>query len=130
MTEQKERFPIWKELTKRQKYFQLLGVPILIYIGLYLSYQLLIYLFHIELQDPVAMEVLPIAIGTSIGHWIILIYPAKTDNDSNKPKKGIKEYIKQYVIKGTAFQRGMFILYSLCAMILIIIVWLTITGRL
>lgn len=103
MTEQKEGFSIQEKLTKRQKYFQFIGVPILLYIVFYLFYQLLIHFFHMETHDSLTLETLAVTLGVSIVHWIGLVYPSKPASESTKSNKSLKEYIKQYVIKGTSF---------------------------
>src|SRR5690625_4374111 len=119
-----------RKLTKKQKCYHFICFPIMSFISFYLLISLLSYLFKGRLltssEDVIYM--LAGAIGFSIMHWIDLVYPPRPRKDPNKRKKGLKEYIQQYVIEGSPFNKIIIMIYIISVSLVIVIVWLTIIG--
>lgn len=116
------------KLTKKQKLVHFLFVPILSFPSIYLFYYILSYLFNRDMPPIIVTSAA--AIGFTIAHWINLLYPPRPHNDSKKPKKSLKEYIAQYVIKGSTFNKIMVTIYALSALTVIMVIWLSIIGYL
>ncbi|MBY7144495.1 hypothetical protein KFZ56_15840 [Virgibacillus sp. NKC19-3] len=116
-----------EKLTRKQKFFHFLFIPILSFPAFYILYYLLSSLFQKEM--PTVMTILATAIGVSIVHWINVVYPPPP-HDSKEHKKSFKEYIKQYIINGSVFHKLMVMIYSLSVIIVIVVIWLYGTSAL
>lgn len=120
-----------KNTITKSKRFYFLYLPILYFLGFYLFYLLLTYLFTEKSLTSPELIYLPLlnAIVISLIHWgqdwIDKISPKPRNNH---PKKSIKELKQQYVVNGTPFNKLMMIVYSICIIIVIIIISLTIIG--
>src|SRR5690625_2164986 len=121
-----------KKTTRKQKFFHFFCVPILTFVALYIIFFLIIYLFKGEfLTSPEdVIQISAGAVGIAIAHWIDFFYPPKPSSDSNERKKGLKEYVKQYILEGSPINRFMLMIYSLSIIIVMVIVSLRIIGYL
>lgn len=122
-------------MTKRQKLFHYIGNPVLAFIGFYFFMSIIGFLFKDEslmsLDSERVLLALASAIGVSIvkwiGSWVESISPPKERSDS---KKTLKEYINQYVTKGSSFNKLMIIIYTLAIISVVLVISLYIIGYL
>ena len=121
-----------KKITIKQKIFHFICYPILSFFALYFIISLLSFLFKGEflISSEKVITTSATAVGLSIAHWINLFYPPKPRSDSNKHKKSLKEYVKQYVTEGSPFNKFVIMIYSLSIIIVIVVISLSITGHL
>lgn len=121
-----------KKLTNLQRLYHFFCFPILAFFSLYLMFVLLSYLIKgefVTLSDKV-IEISASALGISIAHWIGLFYPSKPRNEAEVPKKSLKEYVKQYVMEGTPFNKLVLLIYLCSIIVILLIVLLMIIGYL
>src|SRR5699024_4107472 len=120
-----------KETIPKPKRFYFLYLPVLYFVGLYLFYLLLTYLFTDNSLTSPELIYLPLinAIFLSLlhwgGDWIDSISPKPKNSQS---KKSLKELKQQFIVNGTSFNKLMITIYSLCIVIVIVIISLTVIG--
>lgn len=119
-----DEFVMQKKLTTKQRIFHFICFPIISFVSFYLLISLLSYFFKGRLLTSSEVDgyIVAGAIGLSIAHWFNLLYPSKPPSDSNKQRKSLKEYVKQYVTDGTPFNKLMIMIYSFCIIIVIVFI--------
>ena len=120
-----------KETIPKPKRFYFLYLPVLYFVGLYLFYLLLTYLFTDNSLTSPELIYLPLinAIFLSLlhwgGDWIDRISPKPKNSQS---KKSLRELKQQFIVNGTPFNKLMMTIYSLCIVIVLVIISLTVIG--
>lgn len=115
-----------QKLTKTQKLFHFICVPILAFLVIVLFGFLLQILFHQEINQ-IMLVASASAIGYSIAHWIGLFYPPKPPSD-RVHKKSLKEYFTKYIVHGSPFNKWMLLIYSLCIIVLLLVIGGRVVG--
>jgi|SRR5690625_2285725 len=115
-----------KTLTTKQKLFHFLCMPIIYFISFNIIYAIPSFMKgDFKITTEWGIQALATAIGLTIIRWLNLYYPRK---DPNKRKKSLKEYVQQFVLKGTRFNRIVLVVYTMCALLVITIIGLTLSG--
>src|SRR5699024_11472936 len=114
-----------KKTIPKPKRFYFLYLPVLYFVGLYLFYLLLTYLFTDNSLTSPELIYLPLinAIFLSLlhwgGDWIDSISPKPKNSQS---KKSLKELKQQFIVNGNPFNKLMITINSLCIVIVIFII--------
>ena len=117
-----------KNTNNKSKRFYFLYLPFLYFIGFYLFYLLINLFTNQSLTSPESIY-LPLinAIVISLlhwgGDWIDKVSPKPKNSHS---KKSLKELKQQYIVNGTPFNKLMIIIYSICIIVVIVIISLTV----
>ena len=115
-----------KMLTTKQKLFHFLCIPIIYFLLFNIVYAIPSFIKgDFKITTEWGYQALATAISLTILRWLDLYYPRK---DPNKRKKSFKEYLKQYVLKGTRFNRIVLMVYTMCVLLVITIIGLTFAG--
>lgn len=120
-----------KNKIKKTKWFYLLYLPVLYFVGFYLFLLILSYLFTDDSLTSATLIYMSLAgaIILSFFNWL----DDWVDKVSPKPRnsrqrKSLKDLKQQFLVKGTPFNKLMLMIYSLCIVIVIVIISLTVIG--